>query len=136
MANESAVENISDLRTTVTCPGCGQELNLLSEHLRVTISPVRQVIEIVDAALVGAETDESGNITKLAVDVTDTAGGSRDRFYVGTRAGAGDVLEVHNYSCLADVASERAASSTFQNGETVVVGVLDTDPQAETRGND
>lgn len=127
MAYESAVENISDLETTAICPGCGQELNLLVEHLRVTISPSRSVIETVDAALVGAETDAEGNITKLGVDVTQAGAESRDRFYIGSKSGAGIAANFHSYEHLADWASKQ--------GEVKIVP-LDTDSQAETRGNE
>ena len=138
MANESAVPNISELTTTTTCPGCEKELNLLVEHLRVTISPSRSVIEVVDAALVGAETDEEGNITALGIDVTGTGDTSvsRESFYVGTRGGAGTVEHVHNYTCLADWATVLAGQEEFQVGETVKITPLDVDPQTETRGND
>jgi len=127
MANESAVENISDLVTTATCPGCGQEVNLLTTHLRVTVSPSRSEIVAVDAALVGAETDESGNITALAVDVTSANGdsdGDRNRFYVGTKSGEGTFGYFHSYEHLADWANEQ--------GE-VKVTPRHTDPDAEAR---
>lgn len=129
MANESAVENISDLSTTATCPGCGEEINLLAEHLRVTVSPARNVIETVDAALVGAESDEEGNMVALAVDVTKPQedGGSRDRYYIGTRSGAGTMGYFHNYEHLASWASEQ--------GEVKIKTLVD-DPQAAERGND
>jgi len=132
MANESAVENISDLQTAVTCPGCGKELNLLTEHLRLTISPVRNVIEIVDAALVGAETDEEGNIVALAVDVSDPAI-SRDRFYMGTKFGAGEMAHIHNYTCLVTLAEARTGDENFQSGETVTFSLLTEDPDAAKR---
>lgn len=128
MANESAVENVSELQTTATCPGCDGEINLLTEHLVVTISPTRSVIETVDAALVGAETDEEGNITALAVDVTQPSVGSRERFYIGTKSGEGSVGHFHNYQHLADWA--------MQQGDDVKITPLAVDPQAETRGND
>jgi hypothetical protein len=130
MANESAVENVSDLKTTDTCPGCGEEINLLVEHLRVTISPSRAVIETVDAALVGAETDEEGNTVALGIDVTQPQedGGSRERFYVGTRTGAGIVGYFHNYQHLADWATEQ--------GTEVKITPLMVDPDAEGRSNE
>ena len=127
MANESAVESVSELTTTATCPGCGQEVNLLEEHLKVTVSPSRSVIQTVDAALVGAETDDQGNITKLAVDITQS-GASRDMFYVATRSGAGVTGYFHSYEHLADWAMN-------QDDEVKIVP-LDVDPQAGERGND
>jgi hypothetical protein len=127
MANESAVENVSELTTTAVCPGCGEEVNLLAEHLKVTVSPSRSVIQTVDAALVGAETDDQGNITKLAVDITQP-GASRDMFYVATRSGAGVTGYFHSYTHLSDWAND-------QDDEVKIVP-LDVDPQAGERGND
>jgi hypothetical protein len=128
MANESAVENVSDLKTTDTCPGCGKEINLLVEHLRVTVAPSRAVIETVDAALVGAETDEEGNMVALAVDVTvPQEDGDRDRYYVGTKSGEGLFGYFHNYEHLASWASEQ--------GE-VKIKPLMVDAQAEERSNE
>lgn len=134
MANESAVENISDLQTTETCLGCGEEVNLLVPHLRVQISPTRAVIETVDAALVGAETDEEGNIAALAVDVTDPdAAGGRERYYVGTKSGAGEMGCFHNYEHLANWAAEKAEDQEFQQTDQPTIKRLDVDPQAEGR---
>jgi hypothetical protein len=120
MANESAVENISELETTAICEGCGQELNLLEEHLKVTVTPSRSVIQTVDAALAGAETDELGNITALGTE-------SGERFYVGMRSGAGLMGYFHSYAHLSDWASKQG---------DVKIEPLDTDPQAAGRGND
>jgi hypothetical protein len=129
MANESAVENISDLKTTEACLGCGEEINLLMPHLRVTISPTRSVIETVDAALVGAETDEEGNIVALGVDVTDPdAAGGRERYYIGSKSGAGMVGVFHSYEHLADWAGEQDAE--------VALNRLDVDPQHEGRSSE
>ena len=126
MANESAVENVSELVTTATCLGCDQELNLLEEHLKVTVSPSRNVIVSVDAALVGAEYDEDGQITKLGVDVTQ-GGESRDMYYIGTKGGAGQVGYFHSYEHLADWAGQQGA---------IVIVPLRVDPEAAGRGND
>jgi hypothetical protein len=120
MANESAVENISELETTAICEGCGQELNLLEEHLKVVVTPSRSVIQTVDAALVGAQTDEQGNITALGGD-------SGERYYVGTKGGAGLMGYFHSYEHLSDWATKQ--------GE-VKIEPLNTDPQAAGRGND
>jgi hypothetical protein len=137
MANESAIENISDLKTTEVCAGCGEEINLLVPHLRVGVSPNRAVIETVDAALVGAETDDDGNIVALAVSVTDPdASGGRERYYVGTRSGAGQFGYFHNYDHLADWATQKAADEEFQSGESVKLKRLDVDPEAAGRSND
>lgn len=121
MANESAVENVSDLTTTATCLGCGEEVNLMEEHLRVTVTPSRSVIQTVDAALAGAETDEQGNITALGSE-------SGERYYVGVRGGAGTAGVVHSYEHLADWASSQ--------GDEVKIVPLSVDPQAAERGND
>jgi hypothetical protein len=137
MANESALENISDLKTTETCLGCGEEVNLLMPHLRVSISPTRAEIVTVDAALVGAETDDEGNITALGVDVTDpNASGSRERFYVGFKSGAGQMGVFHNFDHLADWATEIAGDTEFQTDTAVHLKRLDVDPQAEGRSNE
>jgi hypothetical protein len=138
MANESAVENISDLKTSETCAGCGEEINLLMPHLRVGITPARSVIETVDAALVGAETDESGNIVALAVDVTDPdASGERERFYVGVKLGASEGNFFHNYEHLANWAMDKAEDQEFQ-AETghPTIKRFDVDPQAAERSNE
>jgi hypothetical protein len=128
MAYESAVENVSDIQTTAVCPGCNEEVNLLQEHLNVTITPQRNLIEMVDAALVGAETDEEGNITQLSIDVTDgDFQGSRDRFYMGTRGGAGISAYFHSYDHLADWANEQG---------DVKIEPLKVDSQAEGRVNE
>jgi hypothetical protein len=128
MANESAVENVSELVTTAVCPGCGEEVNLLVEHLRVTVTPARATIETVDAALVGAETDDDGNIVALGIDVTEVQEeGSRDRFYVGTRNGAGVMGYFHSYDHLSEWAAGQG---------DVKITHLATDPQAEERGNE
>jgi len=127
MANESAVANVSELTTTAVCPGCNQEVNLLEEHLKVTVSPSRSVIQTVDAALVGAETDDQGNITKLGVDITQP-GVSRDMFYVATRSGAGVTGYFHSYEHLADWA--------MSQDDEVKIMPLEIDPQAAERGND
>jgi hypothetical protein len=137
MANESAVENISDLKTTEQCLGCGEEINLLMPHLRVNISPTRSVIETVDAALVGAETDEEGNIVALGVDVTDPdLAGGRERFYVGMKLGAPIGGFFHNYDHLADWVTSKAADQEYQLDEAPTIKRLDVDPQAEGRSNE
>lgn len=138
MANESAVENISDLDATATCPGCGEEINLLVEHLRVTVTPARNVIETVDAALVGAEADEQGNMVALAVDVTQPQddGGSRDRYYIGVKNGAGSVGYFHNYEHLGMWAEKQAGDEELQSGEQVRVRALTDDPQAAERSSE
>lgn len=137
MANESAVENISDLQTTDTCLGCGEEVNLLDPHLRVQIAPTRSVIVTVDAALVGAETDEEGNIVSLGVDVTDPdAMVGREMFYAGTRSGAGSMGTFHNYDHLADWATSKADDQEFQLNDKPTIKRLDVDEHAEGRVNE
>lgn len=137
MANESAVENISDLKTTEVCAGCGEDINLLMPHLRVAITPTRSVIETVDAALVGAETDDDGNIVSLAVDVTDPdAEGGRERFYVGTKSGVSSAGFFHNYDHLANWIAELADAPEFQSNGNPTIKRLDVDPEAEGRSNE
>lgn len=137
MANESAVENISDLKTTDTCLGCGEEINLLVEHLKVAVSPNRAEIVTVDAALVGAETDEEGNIVSLAIDVTNPDEvGNRDRYYVGTKMGAGTLGYFHNYDHLATWAAAQSGDQEFQLNDKPTIKRLDVDPQAEGRSNE
>lgn len=137
MANESAVENISDLKTTETCAGCGEEINLLMPHLRIQVTPARSVIETVDAALVGAESDEEGNIVALGVDVTDPdASGNRERFYVGSKFGAPTGGFFHSYDHLADWATGKADDQEFQQDGNPTIKRLDVDPQHEGRSNE
>lgn len=136
MANESAIENISDLKTTEVCAGCGEDINLLVPHLRVGVSPNRAVIETVDAALVGAETDDDGNIVSLAIDVTDPDMENRERYYVGTKSGAGQMAFFHNYDHLADWATSKSADEEFQTDGKIRMKRLDVDPEAAGRSNE
>jgi hypothetical protein len=128
MAYESAVAELGDLVTTGTCAGCEQELNLLAPHLSVSVKPQRYTLEIVNAGLVGAETDESGQITSLAeVDPE-----SPERYYIGTRSGAAESALVHNHQCLSDW-TEKLVGGVDDPASSPKITILVDDPDAAGR---
>lgn len=123
MAKKSAVEKPAELATTVTCDACGEEINLLLSHVQAVVKPRRAVIETVDAALAGAETDDEGNIVRLAVDVTangDELDDDRYTQYLGYKLGAGALITVHNYECLADWAKGQISDNQTEDGAPII----------------
>lgn len=98
MAHESAVADFSELETSTTCAGCGRKLNLLENHVIITAKVQRNVVETVDARLVGAEVDEDGVIVALA-EVPEDEDADTNRYYVGTRSGETHHALVHNNEC-------------------------------------
>lgn len=128
MAHESATADFGSLETTTTCEGCGIKLNLLENHVLLTVKVVRQVIETVDAALVGAEVNESGEIVALAeVDTDEDSDNSR--YYIGTRSGATDHVTVHNGEC----AAIYLQTHSILKAEKPKLKLLHTDDHAEAR---
>ena len=107
MAFESAVADFSELETSTTCAGCGKKLNLLENHLLLTVKAQRKTVERVDARLVGAETNDDGEIIALA-EVSDDEDENNERYYVGTRSGAADHVEVHNAACAVDFINKKS----------------------------
>lgn len=139
MAHESAVENLAELQTTTECAGCGQALNLLGPHLLLTVKPQRAVIETVDAALVGAETDDEGNIVALAVDVTsepDELDTGRERYFIGYKKGEGVQVNLHNYACAATFAQERDGHAAHERDGVPRMLMQRVDPEAEGRSSE
>lgn len=102
--NESAVLDLDELETEITCPGCDKPLNLLKNHLLVSFKVQRNVIETVDPATIGAEADpKTGAVNvvpraaseeRVDEDVDEAA------YYLGTRSGVANMVRVHDYGCL------------------------------------
>lgn len=106
MSSNDPTPNVSELTTTATCLGCGKEINLLEIHLALGHKNQRSVIEKVNPAVAGVETDEDGQVSELAVDVTDSdaveEAESSEFYYVGVRSGAGEQGYCHNYGCASE----------------------------------
>jgi hypothetical protein len=125
MAKKDAVDKstVQKSETAETCAGCGGDINLLQPHLQAMVKPRRAVFETVDSALLNAETDEEGNITKLAIDVTaDGNGYDEDRFtqYMGYKLGAGDLVVLHNYECLSEYAQDKISDNQTEDGAPII----------------
>ena len=138
MANESAVENISDLETTGDVPGMrrgNQSSHAASARYDLTDQGRDRTV---DAALVGAETDDEGNIIALGVDVTDPdASGSRERYYVGFKSGAGQIGRFSQLRPSGGLGNqERERHRNFRRTRTSMIKRLDVDPHAEGRANE
>jgi len=125
MAKNDPVEKPSDpngFKTTFTCPGCGEEVNLLNPHLLAMVKPQRAVIEAVNTALLDAETDDEGNIVKLSRDLSvapDTLD-EETSYYLGYKKGAGDLIYLHNYECLADWSKEQISDNQTEHGSPIL----------------
>src|SRR4051812_1167777 len=128
MAHESAVADFSSLETTATCAGCGKSLNLLENHVLLTLKVQRQVVESVDAALVGAKTNDSGEIVELAE--IDDEEADTSRYYMGTRSGAADHVVVHNDECAISFIQDH---KNLGSGDKPRLKLLRDDPHADLR---
>lgn len=67
--------------TTVSCDGCGDDLNLLAKHLVVTVKPQRQVLVLEDMS--AADPDEA----------------AEQNISLGFRKGRGVAKRFHDFSC-------------------------------------
>lgn len=68
--------------TVVTCDGCEKDLNVLSNHLAVQVTPKRDVL--VSDEVASADPNEV----------------SENVVYLGTKRGSAALLRFHDYACL------------------------------------
>jgi hypothetical protein len=73
----------------VECAGCGDELSLLTPHLKLQIKAELQVLTI--QPLPGEEGEITGN-----------------NYVLGSKSGRGRIFHVHDFECLTQYASERS----------------------------